>query len=982
MCDKLLSILLVTGMGITALAEEEKPENLARKAKVTATSEFSALFLAKFVADGIIPVARNQNAAGKEWAAKGNNHPDGVELTMSWDAPVDISEIVYYGRSGAAIETFKDCEVYFDDAQEPAIKASFKSGHGPQRITLKQSVTSSKMTLKFIGHHDCLNPGASEIEVYSTPPAAEALWKFIALKPMAGLGGRPYDSPELEAMLATCASEQYKFTPKVRAAFLTYAKAQAKADLEAQGKSIPEEFLAWIDADPLMEAGVYGTRQNVSNVLLMLYSLRLDLGQADFEKYRHLALAAAVVHAKLGPEADISPREPLTLVIGGDPRKPVDTKEPGRELDMNDHIINFLNDNTIEEEVVVFKEVPPELKYDDKGIAIPAPKGKTEKVKVTEKRTRSLYAADVIATPELQQKFNEYMKSKGHDIAIDCGDRIVHWRSRSMVRGEKHTNIHKAYILFRRAYEAKGLLPAERDPIPSLAERCAYLIRNDKHEFPAEIQAKRKWPRFPLTAPWPVLTLLVADGQPLREREERWNAFCETGEFRTYGEYIGSIAQQHGMQSARRLKPHPFTYHTIQMMLKDGGVCGTMGNISARSHNTLGIPSSTAKQPGHCAMIAMRHDPKSDTYACRGGQYASGGDERTTPHMPWYFGDVDARRPMIYHQSVAWAVNYGLESYLDSNLAYAVFRLLPEADAKANGAKLLESGIEINPYNFLLTDAAQAAAQTPQDQFRFWRLFQEKLAAVDGKPGCPADGLYNTTVKYRMFATLGRLPVPTDAQAAGQIFAFLQEQQYNLPAVVLPYQIAAEGLPAVLASTEEDFKEHIKSVHVQPSRANNIASAAMAGTVAAMANCIADGEAKKQWAQALWAHAQGQEKFVGHGYRVSTVASLPLLARLSGQPMPSEPEMMKPILDGYTAELEQSVAGQRDVNGCKALAAKITAAGNGLTDPEQKRVWFESLSKIITGHETFQPAGAQENAQALRDPCADTINQALQPPKE
>jgi hypothetical protein len=212
---------------------------------------------------------------------------------------------------------------------------------------------------------------------------------------------------------------------------------------------------------------------------------------------------------------------------------------------------------------------------------------------------------------------------------------------------------------------------------------------------------------------------------------------------------------------------------------------------------------------------------------------------------------------------------------------------------------------------------------------------------------------------------------------AGQIFAFLQEQQYNLPAVVLPYQIAAEGLPAVLASTEEDFKEHIKSVHVEPSRANDIASAAMAGTVTAMANCIADGEVKKQWAQALWTHAQGQEKFFGHGYRVSTVASLPLLARLSGQPMPSEPEMMKPILDGVTAELEQSVAGQRNVTGCKWFAAKITAAGNGLTDPEQKREWFESLSKIMTGHETFQPAGAAENAEPVRDPCADTIEQTL-----
>ena len=52
-------------------------------------------------------------------------------------------------------------------------------------------------------------------------------------------------------------------------------------------------------------------------------------------------------------EADITPREPLKLVINGDPRKPIDTKEPGRTLDLNDHIINFLNDNTIEEDVVV-----------------------------------------------------------------------------------------------------------------------------------------------------------------------------------------------------------------------------------------------------------------------------------------------------------------------------------------------------------------------------------------------------------------------------------------------------------------------------------------------------------------------------------------------------------------------------------------------------------------------------------------------------
>ncbi len=206
MHTRTLSIMLVTVTAITAVAAEEKPENLARKAKVTATSEYGNSCLARFVADGIIPEARMQNSAGKEWAVKGNNHPNGVELTMSWAAPVDIAEIVYYGRSAMAVETFKDCEVYFDDAQEPAIKASFKSGHGPQRITLPQSVKSAKMTLKFIGHHNCWNPGASEIEVYSTPPDEKALGEFIALEPMSGLRGSPLvavinDSPELEAKL-------------------------------------------------------------------------------------------------------------------------------------------------------------------------------------------------------------------------------------------------------------------------------------------------------------------------------------------------------------------------------------------------------------------------------------------------------------------------------------------------------------------------------------------------------------------------------------------------------------------------------------------------------------------------------------------------------------------------------------------------------------------------------------------------------------
>ena len=184
------------------------------------------------------------------------------------------------------------------------------------------------------------------------------------------------------------------------------------------------------------------------------------------KKYTQLALAMAVVHAKDGDKADLTPRAPLQLVIGGDPRQPVNTKDPHRALDLNDHIINFLNENTIEEDVVVGqKEELPELKYDDKGVAIPR-KGKPKMVPVTEKRTRTLYAADVLASKAWQEKFNAYMKAKGQTVQIDCGDKIVHWKSHDMVRGEQRKKIAEAFTLFRTAYEAKGSPACRTRPDP------------------------------------------------------------------------------------------------------------------------------------------------------------------------------------------------------------------------------------------------------------------------------------------------------------------------------------------------------------------------------------------------------------------------------------------------------------------------------------------------------------------------------------
>ncbi|MDB4721131.1 hypothetical protein OAF65_05380 [Verrucomicrobiales bacterium] len=590
-------------------------------------------------------------------------------------------------------------------------------------------------------------------------------------------------------LLNVLEAESYAFTPSLRKAFLDHAREEALLRLKEKDLKIPQEFIDWIDSDLDIASGVYAAHHKSEDVLLWLYSLRFDLGKNKFEQYRHLALAAALVSAKEGMEADISPRDPLKIIIPDDPRKLIDTKGPGQKMDVNDHIINFLNDHTIEEKVLLDPNKRSKLKYDDRGIAIPSSDDKKKEGELTtETRTRSLYASDVLASQELQSKFNSYMESKGLDISIDCGEKIIHWDSKAMVRGESYRKINEAYALFRQAYEAKGLLPSKRDDFASPAERCVYMIRNYEYKFPPNVQEQRKWPRFPLTAPWPLLTMLAADRQPLREREERWIAFRDHGEFYKYGEYIGGIAQQHTMQSARRLKPYPFTYATIQMMLKDGGVCGTMGSISARGHNILGVPSCQAVQPGHCAVVYFQYDSKGNSYSCKGGQYATGGDEKTGPFTPWPF-DVSFKRtgrkngyeiafhnrkPMVYHQSLAWGVNYGVRSYLDATIAHAVFNMIPPQLQKDKGFRLLKSTISMNPYHFLIVNAAQDAASSVQGQIQFWNQFVSTLSSAAKKPGCPTEGLYKKSVKSRMVARIASFPVPKEKQSARKILSFLE----------------------------------------------------------------------------------------------------------------------------------------------------------------------------------------------------------------
>ena len=151
----------------------------------------------------------------------------------------------------------------------------------------------------------------------------------------------------------------------------------------------------------------------------------------------------------------------------------------------------------------------------------------------------------------------------------------------------------------------------------------------------------------------------------------------------------------------------------------------------------------------------------------------------------------------------------------------------------------------------------------------------------------------------------------------------------------------------------------------------------MAVTLKATAAAITDEKQRKQWALGLWEQSKGREKYFGRWMRVATDPAVAFLAREAGQRLPKDPQLMQSLLDRLTAELKQSVTGQRDINQCRLLAAKIKAAAKHTKDPDQKRKWAQGLSEIITGHETFKPKTARKDAKPLRDPCADTIKELL-----
>ena len=174
----LLAALLAAHLDAEPPAE---PPNLAPAARVSATSEHSDGYLARFAVDGQIPMAMSRADLGKAWCVQGNTHRNGADFVLEWDPPITVAEVVYYGRTAWLWEEgWKDYAILLDAGDKPVASGRLQQGQGPQRIPLPTPTQVRRLVLRFTSSYGGANPGASEIRVYGVTPPQTALGKFLS----------------------------------------------------------------------------------------------------------------------------------------------------------------------------------------------------------------------------------------------------------------------------------------------------------------------------------------------------------------------------------------------------------------------------------------------------------------------------------------------------------------------------------------------------------------------------------------------------------------------------------------------------------------------------------------------------------------------------------------------------------------------------------------------------------------------------------
>ncbi len=169
---------IAASMLFAAAAGAADPENLARRASVSASARHSADFDARFAVDGQVAEPGGCNDYGQTWCSPLRKEGPQAEFVLQWPEPVTVAEIVYFGRTACVPEEcLKEYEIHLDDQPAPAARGMLEKRHGPQRIGIAPRAVR-QVRLKFLSSYGGPNPGASEIAVYDRAPTDTQLAAF------------------------------------------------------------------------------------------------------------------------------------------------------------------------------------------------------------------------------------------------------------------------------------------------------------------------------------------------------------------------------------------------------------------------------------------------------------------------------------------------------------------------------------------------------------------------------------------------------------------------------------------------------------------------------------------------------------------------------------------------------------------------------------------------------------------------------------
>lgn len=238
------------------------PENLAAQARVSANSEYSEQYRACFATDGRIPPAGSQAAdRGAAWCVRKEHSGDQGELRLEWNEPVEVAELVYFGRTAWYMtECWKDFEVYIDGAPQPAAAGTFRMVHGAQRVALPRQQVR-RLTIRFLNSYGGPNPGAAEIALFGRSPSEEDLAAWVraatlqvAAAPPAGKEGMTaprVDAPDRARLRALIERLRELHGPAYREAAEHLARLDALPDGAPELVTLQREVLLF-DVDRLL----------------------------------------------------------------------------------------------------------------------------------------------------------------------------------------------------------------------------------------------------------------------------------------------------------------------------------------------------------------------------------------------------------------------------------------------------------------------------------------------------------------------------------------------------------------------------------------------------------------------------------------------------------------------------------------------------------------------------------------------------------